>query len=401
VSGDSPTRDEARRAALAIAPGVLLAGIAGGIAFPILPAVGMRAGLPLALIGAILAANRVGRIVAGPIVGAAADRLGGRRLFLAGLLVQIVVMALFALGVRLDRPGLFFLLGRALHGPGSACVFVAGQALALHAGGREHAGLTGSTVRLALVIGVPVGLVVGGVLSGRVGPEATFEVASAAVVAATVVAFLLVPDLRAPVRRAIPIRDALRTLSEPRLAALGALNFASSFSAGGLVLTTLALVVQARRMTVLGLGEQEMSGGLMGVMVLASAVATLTMTRLAASPRANTRIALVGVILLALGLLVVGLAPGVAGIVVGLVIMGLGGGALGAALLALVGELVDPSQRGAGVGLQQLCGDVGGSLGPIAGTMLFGAGPAVPYVVCAALAAAFVPVAAWLVRRVG
>src|SRR5579871_4419159 len=199
----TPTRDEARRLALAIAPGLLLAGVAGGIACPVLPALGVRAGLPLALIGAILAANRVGRIVAGPIVGAAADRLGGRRLFLAGLVLQIAVMALFVLGVRLDRPGLFFLLGRALHGPASACVFVAGQALALHAGGREHAGLTGSTVRLALVIGVPFGLVAGGLLSGRVGPAATFEVAALSVVAAAVVASFLVPDLRAPVRRAV------------------------------------------------------------------------------------------------------------------------------------------------------------------------------------------------------
>jgi MFS family permease len=407
VSGDAsarpaeatPTRDEARRAALAIAPGVLLAGIASGIAFPILPALGVRAGLPLALIGAILAANRVGRVVAGPMVGAAADRLGGRRLFLAGLVIQIVVMGLFALGVRLERPGLFFLLGRALHGPGSACVFVAGQALALHAGGREHAGLTGSMVRLSLVIGVPVGLVAGGVLSGRFGAEATFEVAALAMVLATLVASVLVPDLRAPLRRAVPIREALRTLSEARLAAVGALNFATSFSAGGLVLTTMALLVHARGVALLGLGEQETSSALMGVMVVASAVATLTMTRLAATVRANARIALAGLILLTLGLLVVGLLPGEAGLTAGLVIMGLGSGALGAALLALVGELVDATQRGAAVGLQQLCGDVGGSLGPIAGTMLFGVGPAAPYVVCAALSFAFLPVAAWLARR--
>jgi MFS family permease len=395
----TPTRDEARRLALAIAPGVLLAGVASGIAFPILPALGVRAGLPLALIGAILAANRVGRVVAGPIVGAAADRLGGRRLFLAGLVLQIVVMTLFALGVRLDRPGLFFLVGRALHGPGSACVFVVGQALALHAGGREHAGLTGSTVRLALVIGVPVGLVAGGVLSGRFGPEATFEVAALAMVVATLVASFLVPDLRAPVRRGVPIREALRSLSEARLAAVGALNFAASFSAGGLVLTTLVLLVRARGVTVLGLGEQETSSALMGVMVVASAVGTLAMTRIATTPPANARIALAALILLAAGLVVVGLAPGVTGISVGLVILGLGSGALGAALLALVGLLVDATQRGAGVGLQQLCGDIGGSLGPIVGTMLFGVGPAIPYVVCAALAAAFLPVAVWLARR--
>jgi MFS family permease len=137
----------------------------------------------------------------------------------------------------------------------------------------------------------------------------------------------------------------------------------------------------------------------MGVMVVASGVATLGMTRLATTPRANARIALVGQILLALGLVVVGLAPGAAGVAGGLVIMGLGAGALGAAQLALVGAFVEATQRGAGVGLQQLCGDVGGSIGPIAGTMLFGVGPAVPYVVCAALAAAFLPVAVWLARR--
>lgn len=395
-----PTRDEARRAALAITPGMLLAGIASGIAFPILPALGVRAGMPLVLIGAILAANRIGRIVAAPVVGAVADRLGGRRLFLAGLVVQIVVMGLFALGVRLERPGLFFLLGRALHGPGSACVFVAGQALALHAGGREHAGLTGSTVRLSLIIGVPVGLVAGGVLSSRLGPETTFEVAAMAMVIATLIASFLVPDLRAPVRRAVPIREALRTLSEARLAAVGALNFAASFSAGGLVLTIMALLVHARGIALLGLGEQETSSALMGVMVVASAVATLTMTRLAATTRANARIALAGLTVLTLSLLVVGLAPGEAGITVGLVIMGLGSGALGAALLALVGELVEATHRGAAVGLQQLCSDIGGSLGPIAGTMLFGVGTATPYVVCAALVLAFLPVAVWLARRV-
>jgi MFS family permease len=397
----SPTLDEARKAALAIAPGMLLAGVAGGIAFPILPALGVKAGLPLALIGTILAANRVGRLVAGPIVGAAADRLGGRRLFLAGLATQVVVMALFALGVRLDRPGLFFLLGRALHGPGSACVFVAGQALALHAGGREHASVTGSTVRLALTTGVPVGLVAGGVLSSRIGAAMTFEVSSLLMVVATVVALFLVPDLRAPVRRAVGIREALRSLSEGRLAAVGALNFATSFSVGGLVLTTLVLLVRARGMTAFGLDDQEMSGGLMCLMVVGSIVSTFAMTRAATSLRGNTRVALAGLVTLAVGLGVVGVSREVPGVAIGLVVMGLGGGALGAALLALVGQLAPASERGSAVGLQQLCGDVGGSLGPIAGTTLFGVGPAAPYLVCCAVVFAFVPVAAWLVRRAG
>jgi predicted MFS family arabinose efflux permease len=308
-------------------------------------------------------------------------------------------MALFAVGVILDRPGAFFLLGRALHGPASACVFVAGQALALHAGGRAHAGATGSIVRLALVIGVPVGLVAGGLLSGAVGPARTFEAASAIMVIATIVAFFVVPDLRAPMRRAVGIRESLRTLSEPRLAAIGALNFVTSFSTGGLVLTTTVLLVRARGLTTLGFGEQEMSGALMGLMVVGSAVSTLGMTRVATSMRENTRIALVGLVLIVAGLGAVGLAGGMAGVVAGLLAMGLGAGALGGALLGLVGQFVEPSQRGAGVGLQQLCGDVGGSLGPIVGTSLFAFGPATPYTVCAALVAMSLPIALWLVRH--
>jgi len=125
---ERPLREQARiadRAALAITPAVLLSGIAGGIAFPILPLVGQRAGLSLAFIGVILAANRAARVIASPLVGLATDRFGGRRTLIAGLLIQILVLGLFVAGVLTNRPGPFFLIGRLLHGPGSACVFVA------------------------------------------------------------------------------------------------------------------------------------------------------------------------------------------------------------------------------------------------------------------------------------
>src|SRR5580704_15989080 len=85
----------ATRAALAIAPGVMAAGIAGGIAFPILPSFGLRAGLPVAFIGVILAANRAARVVANPFVGQLTDRIGGRRTLLLGLILQIVVMGFY------------------------------------------------------------------------------------------------------------------------------------------------------------------------------------------------------------------------------------------------------------------------------------------------------------------
>ena len=108
------TSREANRAVLAITPGVLLSGFAGGVAFPILPLVGQRAGLSLAFIGLILAANRAARVITNPFIGVITDRIGGRRTLLMGLLIQVVVMVLYVLGVILHRPGPFFLAGRLL-----------------------------------------------------------------------------------------------------------------------------------------------------------------------------------------------------------------------------------------------------------------------------------------------
>ncbi len=144
--------------ALALTPGTLLAGIAGGIAFPILPIVGKRLGLSLWFIGIILAANRAMRVLCSPYVGSLTDRFGGRRVLLSGLMIQIVVMGLYYIGILTQRPRRFFLAGRLLHGPGSACVFVSAQALALYAGGKTQAGSAAGTVRASIVLGVPIGL---------------------------------------------------------------------------------------------------------------------------------------------------------------------------------------------------------------------------------------------------
>ena len=126
---------QAMARAWAIAPGVFLAGIGGGIVFPILPLVGLQVGLSLAFIGLILASNRIGRIVFNPVAGSLIDRYGGKPMMVIGLLVEVVVMGMYWLGVSGGSPGTMFLLGRLLWGPGSALAFVGGQTLALHAAG--------------------------------------------------------------------------------------------------------------------------------------------------------------------------------------------------------------------------------------------------------------------------
>jgi ACDE family multidrug resistance protein len=397
-SGAPAPAHTSRSIALALAPGTLLAGVAGGIAFPILPIAGVRMGLSVAFIGVILAANRAMRVIASPTIGIAADRFGGRRTLLLGLALQIVVMALYTLGIVTHRPGAFFLAGRLVHGPASAGVFVSAQALALQVGGTSHGGSAAGTVRAAIVLGIPVGLVVGGLLSSAYGDAAAFEIAAAGMVVALFAAWAMVPDLRISSKDRPPLGETLRAMRDSRLLAVGALNLVLSFSAGGMVLTTLALLVRERHLALLGSNEQGTSGLLMGCMVIVDVATTPLAGRLGDRWRAHARVAMASVVVLVPGLALIGLSPGVAGVITGIVLVGVGAAGLGPSLLVMMGALVPRERRGTGAGLLQLCGDVGGMLGPLVGTALFASSTALPYLGTAGLVACSVLPAAWLAR---
>jgi MFS family permease len=384
--------------ALSLAPGTLLAGIAGGIAFPILPIAGVRLGLSLPFIGAILAANRAMRVVSSPIVGVLADRVGGRRTMLVGLFIQVIVISLYMFGIITARPGPFFLIGRLIHGPGSACVFIAAQALALQAGGARHAGRAAGTVRAAIVLGIPIGLVAGGLLSDAVGDAATFGIATVAVVLALAAAFITVPDLRANINRPPPFMESVRAMRDPRLLAIGALNFALSFSVGGMMLTTLPLLVHARHLSVLSRNEQGTSGLLMCLMVVMDALMTPLAGRLGDRWHAHARVAAVSLLILVGGLATVGSTVQVSGLTAGLVLCGLGGAGLGPSLLVMMGALVPRERRGTGVGILQLCGDLGGMFGPLVGTALLAGDASVPYLGTSVFLSCFLVPAIWLAR---
>jgi MFS family permease len=387
-----------RSIALALAPATLLAGIAGGIVFPIFPIVGERVGLSLPFIGAILAANRAVRVVSSPMVGIVVDRIGGRRTLIVGLLIQIVVFAMYVVGLATHHAGVGFLGGRLLHGLGSGCVFVSAQALALEAGGPSHAGSAAGTVRAAIVLGIPVGFVLGGLLGDALGPVTTFEIAAASMVGALVAALASVPDLRTHLASRPGLGAAVHALRDRRLLAVGALNFALAFAAGGMVLTTLALLVESRHLVVLGRDAQGTSGLLMALMSVADAACTPFAGRLGDRHRAHARVAAASTGIVVVGLVAIGLASGTLATALGIVIVGIGSAGLGPSLLVLMGAIVPRDRRGTGTGLLQLCGDAGGMLGPLVGTSLFAGSTELPYLLTAALVACFIPVALWLAR---
>jgi MFS family permease len=364
------TRAEADRAGFAVAPGVLLAGVAGGLAFPILPAIGLERGLPAFVIGAILAANRLSRIVAGPFVGTLADRSGARRMLLWGLFGQVGVMLLYLLAVTTPYTALCFFLGRLLHGPCAAAVFVAGQALALRSGGREHGGLAAGTVKAAMAVGLPLGVLLGSLLHDRLGAVGLFESSIAALLMATAFASRFVPDLPVVARRTPPFA----LLQNSRVAALGALNFAVTFSALGVVLTALPLL------------NRHAATLPMGLLVLSMGAGTFLSARFGAFPVLSAAV-------LPFGLLTLGL---IGHPLIGAVATGLAAGVLSASVTTQLNAAVAPEQVGAASGWLQLCGDLGGVAGPLLASALLSQGAPLLWLGSAAVLLMFIPVALWL-----
>jgi MFS family permease len=385
--------------ALAIVPGTLLAGIAGGIVFPIFPIVGQRVGLSVPFIGAILAANRAVRVLSSPFIGRTVDRIGARRTMLIGLAVQVVVMALFLAGMVTHHEGAGFLSGRLLHGIGSACVFVSAQALALKAGGSDKGGGTAGLVRAAIVVGIPVGLSAGGLLSDAVGEVLTFAIAGGAVALAFIGASFTLPVTQVSTRPRPAFSETLGELHDRRLLSVGGLNFALTFSAGGMVLTTMALLVDGRHLSLFGRNAQGTAGLMMGLLSVVDAVSTPFMGRLGDRLRGHAQVATVSAAGIVVALLVIGASSTTGGTAAGVALLGVGTAGLGPSLLVLMGKSVSGDRHGSAAGLMQLFSDVGGMAGPLIGTGFFAHDLSLGCFAAAGLMAVFIPVA-WSLRRV-
>jgi MFS family permease len=385
-----------RRLIFALTPGVMLAGVSAGIAFPILPSVGLKVGLSVPFIGLVLAANRIVRVIVGPVVGNVIDRRGGRWAMLVGMGTQVLGMALFILGVTTPFPGFFFLTGRIVHGLGSAGTFIAAGALALH-GGVAHAGRVGGAVRAAIQLGVPLGLVSGGFLSDYLSDAWTFAIGGIGLFVSGITAYVLVPDLRVQAAKRASIVVAFKEMASSRLSALGLLGFASAFVGSGMVLTTTSLLVHTYKLSAFGLPERATASVLMGWLVISEAMAMPLLGRLGDRKDAHALVATGGLVLTIPALVVLAYATHIPAVAVGMALLGFGVAGLGPSLLALLGRFTPPERRGLGVGALQVATDLGGALGPLVGSALFAGSLATPYLVAAGVSALLVPVGLRLV----
>ena len=407
----------ARRGLAAIAGVVVLTGILGGIAFPILPQVGSEAGLASAWVGLLLAANRIGRMLSSPYVGRTVDRIGGRAVLMAGATAQLGVVALYLWGVQSQHPGYVLMLGRVLHGPASACVFVSSQTLALRLGGAGARARATGVIAAAQAAGVPIGLVVGGLAGGFFGSATTFAGAGLLPILGLAAAWRWAPDHRQaagspswpspqtqpsqpsqPAQPSKSPRTSRALLTSPRLLTLCLLACLTNLSANGVVLACLAPLVRARDMCPPGLPPMSCTSLFMMALVGGTLLATPPASRLADRRRGRSWVAGSAAALMLLGLWWVRGATSPAMLVAGSALVGGANGTLNVVIYAFLGDWVPPARRGRGVALLQLFADIGGSIGPPMGTWLMAQSQTLPFSVTFVTSLLLLPLA-WQLAR--
>ncbi|MGH8191175.1 MAG: MFS transporter [Rhodanobacteraceae bacterium] len=349
-------------------------GIGGGVVFPILPTLGLRMGLSALMVGVILAANRIVRVGVNPLTGALVDRFGGRGVIAAGLFIEGFGTLGYIAALHFAQPAAWFLAGRLVWGAGSSLLFVGSVAAVLAASSGGNRGRLVARARSAISLGVPGGLVLGGLVTDFFSADAAFMAALVLSVCTGFAALAAIPRMvpveSAETTAAAAVHGLVSVLRQRRLAGIWCFAALLSFSVQGLLLATLVLLVDRRGISIAGFRAEGSAGLLLAVLMLAYAGTSLLIgRRLDVLPR-RTRLLGVSVALLVAGYLLLAFTPSLVLIVVALVAVGIGAGAIVVPLLTLIGDLVEPGLRGRATAIYQVASDLGGTAGPILGLIL-------------------------------
>lgn len=349
-------------------------GLGGGMAFPILPALGLELGIPAFMVGLILSMNRIARLAFNMPAGQVIGRLGARLTLSGALFAESLGVLGYSAALHFGNPTWWFLAGRSLFGIGTAFLWVGGQATVLSLSNKADRGRKVSSVRVAMSAAMPSGLIFGGVLADVFSDDIAFLAGAAVTFAGAVLAAAFLPTAAGRTGGAEAgagrRHDFAALLASPRLPVLAAawgFNLLVFLTMQGVVLTTMVLLVQERGIRIFGMEAQGASGLIMAVLIGCSALVTFGIGRaIDALPLRSTLLfpSLAG---LAAGFAVLAVAHSLGLILLGAVLVGVSYNGITVPMLALLGDSVSERQYGPAVGVYQIFGDIGGAVGPIVG----------------------------------
>ena len=370
---------EIRTIALAIIGGVFFGGLATGVAFPTLPLLTEILGISAVMLGIILSANRVSRLMMNTPAGNIIDRMGTRKPMIAGLFVQALAPFGYVVGLHtppgsftvayigeISYPALVFVGARAMWGFGSAFVFLGAFATITHVTTANNRGKWLGYMRGGQSLGFPSGLILGGLVSNFFGPETAFILAGVLALLAGFVAATVLPDIRPDTDERASLREIPAMIRrEPRIFPLGIGNMTIRFIFGGLLLATVASYAESRGMQLSGLDAAGISGIVLATGVLSSSGTTVVSGRISDGLDNRVVITIPAFVAMATGLALMASVPRLEVLIAGVALVGVGTGGSGPALMAILGDITPGPEIGRMGSVYNVMGDVGLMFGPL------------------------------------
>lgn len=310
---------------------------------------------------------------------------------IGGFVLQGAVPFGYILGLHADRlpvaSATVFFASRALWGVGSAFVFVGAFSTITHVTTPENRGKWIGYMCGGQSLGFPTGLVVGGLLTDAYGYDLAFAVAGLAGLLAAAVAVLVLPDV-SPDVEASALRDLPGIVrADPRIAAVGTVNFVVRFLFAGVLLSTAVLYAREYDITIGLLPSTGVSGVVMAISVLGASGTTVLVGRYSDQLSNRALITIPALVVLAAGFALLVVLPTLAGVVLAVALIGIGVGGANPPLMAYLGDISPADDVGKLGGVYNVFGDFGSTLGPLVALPLVAhVGFAAEYLACTLLA---------------
>jgi len=370
-SGEKPK--SIRKIIILLAFIVFMNGVGSGIVFPILPLLGPVLGISPFFLSLTISGSSISKLAFNSAAGYIIDSWGTHKPLVLAMLIKSIAMAFLAFGIYSPiLPGYIFFLARLLYGIGSSLIIIAVYALIFKLTNMDNRGSRTAYIRTAGLIGVPAGLVLGGIISDFFGYSMTFFLAAVLLFVFTLLSYVILTTEEAGQKTSRKeiwgIYMAIKiSIKDTRIFKLSVANMLEFFIVGGVFLSTAVLYVKEYNFYFMGMGPGGISGIFLGMMVVSKVISTLFLAKIIDKSNTRSIFSIVGAILGFTSFLLWSYFPKPVMMLTGLLILGISSGITSSPLLTLLGDFSSPELRGRTMSIYNIFGDIGGILGPIFG----------------------------------
>jgi MFS family permease len=346
-----------------------------GIVLPILPFYAQRYGATPVQIGAIIAAFSLMQFLFTPVWGRVSDRVGRRPVILVSLFGSVASYLLFARAESV----LALLASRMLAGVAGANL-AAAQAYIADVTTPETRARGMGWISAAFGLGYMIGPPIAALASVRWGVHAPGYVAAALAFINLVLARLWLPEAvptadKSLMRRTFDPRVLHRVLKRPVVGGVTITMTAIALATSG-VTAMLALYLQARFAF-----DETHTAWVFSLIGLTSSAIQLGLVHSLVTRFGEKRLSIAGIVVLAISMLALAVAPTPGVLRVVLMIYAVGFAVVGPSALSLVSRAAEEGEQGMVIGVVQSLGALARVVGPMAAGIALGRlGPGAPMV---------------------